>query len=94
MNNINWKVRFANKNFWLTFIPAVLLLVQVVLALFNVTFDYSDLAKKLMDIVNAVFGVLVIVGIVNDPTTHGVGDSVRAMTYEKPYDDNNPVETK
>ena len=27
---INWKVRFANKAFWLSLIPAVLLLIQVV----------------------------------------------------------------
>ena len=34
MKNINWVVRIKNKNFWLTLIPAVLLLIQVVVAPF------------------------------------------------------------
>ena len=29
MNRINWKVRIANKTFWLSLIPAALLLVPV-----------------------------------------------------------------
>jgi phi LC3 family holin len=37
--------------------------------------------------VNAVFAVLVILGIVVDPTTDGVGDSERALSYETPYKD-------
>nr|DAQ38639.1 MAG TPA: holin [Caudoviricetes sp.] len=32
---INWVVRIKNKNFWLAFIPAVLLLVQTVAAVFG-----------------------------------------------------------
>jgi phi LC3 family holin len=35
-------------------------------------------------VVNAAFGVLAILGIVTDPTTPGVKDSTRAMTYDKP----------
>ena len=38
--------------------------------------------------VDAVFALLVILGIVVDPTTAGVGDSRRAMRYEEPYRDN------
>lgn len=33
---INWKVRIRNKNFWLAVVPALLLAVQAVLALFGV----------------------------------------------------------
>ena len=43
MTNINWIVRIKNKNFWLTIIPALLLLVQVVAALFGFTLDLGDL---------------------------------------------------
>lgn len=84
---INWKVRFKNKNFWLTFIPAVLLLVQVVAALFGVTIDVSGISKKLIDVVNALFVVLALLGIVTDPTTKGVSDSSQAMTYDTPRED-------
>lgn len=82
--NINWKVRFSNKQFWLSLIPALLLLIQVVAAVFGYTLDLGDLGNRLLAVVNALFAVLAILGIVTDPTTTGVGDSDRAMTYNKP----------
>ena len=81
---INWKVRLKNKNFWITLIPAVLLLVQVVAAVFGYQLDLGDLGNKLLAVVNAAFVVLSILGIVTDPTTKGVSDSEQAMTYNKP----------
>ena len=82
--NINWTVRVKNKNFWLTIIPAVLLLAQVVANVFGYTRDLGELGNKLLEVVNAVFAVLTILGIVTDPTTAGVTDSKQAMTYEVP----------
>ena len=82
--NINWTVRFRNKSFWLSLIPAVLLLVQVVAAVFGYTLDFGDLGNKLLAVVNAVFAVLTILGVVTDPTTAGVSDSAQAMTYTDP----------
>lgn len=84
---INWTVRFKNKNFWLAVIPAVLLLIQTVAALFGFTLDLGDIGNKLIAVVNAVFGVLVILGIVNDPTTAGISDSRQAQTYSFPKKD-------
>lgn len=81
---INWIVRIKNKNFWLTVIPAVLLLVQVVAAVFGFTLDLGDLGNKLLAVVNAAFTVLSIMGIITDPTTKGISDSELAMTYIKP----------
>lgn len=81
---INWKVRIKNKNFWLTAIPAFLLLLQVVLGVFGVSLDMGDIGNKLLAVVNAAFGFLAILGIVNDPTTEGIEDSEQAMSYEKP----------
>lgn len=81
---INWKVRIKNKNFWLALIPAVLLLVQVVAAVFGFTLNLGELGNKLLAVVNALFAVLAILGIVTDPTTTGVGDSKQALTYKKP----------
>ena len=59
MKNINWIVRIKNKAFWVALIPAVLLLIQVVAAVFGYTLDLGDLGNKLLDVVNAVFAVLV-----------------------------------
>lgn len=84
MKSINWNVRIANKAFWISIIPAVLLLIQVVAAVFGFQLDLGDLGNKLLDVVNAVFAVLVILGVVADPTTKGIGDSTQAMTYDKP----------
>ena len=82
--NINWLVRLKNKTFWLSLIPAVLLLIQVVAAVFGYTLDLGDLGNKLLDVVNAVFAVLAILGVVTDPTTKGVSDSKQAMLYDEP----------
>ena len=87
MSNINWIVRIKNKNFWISLIPAVLLLVQVVAAVFGFTLELGELCDKLLAAVNALFAVLTILGIVTDPTTAGVGDSKLAMTYTKPKED-------
>lgn len=81
---INWLVRIKNKNFWLAVVPAVLLLVQVVAEVFGFALDLGDLGNKLLAVVNAVFAILSILGIVTDPTTKGISDSEQAMTYIKP----------
>lgn len=84
---INWTVRIKNKNFWLAVIPAVLLLIQTVAAVFGYTLDVGDIGNRLIAVVNAVFGVLVILGVVNDPTTAGISDSKQAQNYVTPRKD-------
>ena len=84
MKNINWLVRIKNKAFWVALIPAVLLLIQVIAAVFGYTLDLGNLGNKLLDVVNAVFAVLVILGIVRDRTTKGITDSDQALTYTEP----------
>lgn len=81
---INWTVRLKNKAFWLAIIPALLLLVQAVAALFGFSLDLGEIGNKLIAVVEAVFVVLAILGVVVDPTTKGVSDSARAMTYGEP----------
>ena len=82
---INWVVRLKNKSFWLAIIPAVLLLIQAVADVVGFQLDFGDISDKLISVVNAVFVVLSILGIVNDPTTDGIiSDSTRAMTYTAP----------
>lgn len=81
---INWKVRIKQKWFWLAIVPAVLVLVRTVAAVAGINLDLTDLGEKLIAVVEAVFTVLVILGIVVDPTTEGLRDSAQAMTYEEP----------
>ena len=71
---INWKARLKNKAFWVAMIPAILLLIQAGAAVFGFTIDLGDLGDKLLAFVNALFGVLVIAGVVIDPSSPGVGD--------------------
>lgn len=81
---LNLKVRMNNKVFWVTFIPAVLVLIKVVLSFFGIEIDITAISDKLMRIIDAVFILLGILGIVIDPTTEGVSDSEMAMCYTKP----------
>ena len=81
---INWKVRLKNVNFWLAAIAAALLVAQSIAALFGFALPVQAVEGKLLDLINAVFGLLTILGIVNDPTTHGLGDSARALGYREP----------
>lgn len=81
---INWKVRFKNKLFWVSFVSAVLLVIQALLSLFGVNINIEGLNSKLIVLIEAVFAVLSVLGVVTDFTTSGVGDSAQALTYEKP----------
>ena len=85
--NINWQIRLKNKAFWLAIIPAILLLIQAIAAVFGYKLDFADLQGKLLEVVEALFVVLTILGIVVDPTTKGIADSARALGYDEPHDD-------
>ena len=81
---INWKVRIKQKWFWVSIVCWVLLLIQAILAPFDIKIDFGFLNEYFTTIINALFGLLGLIGIVQDPTTEGVGDSSLAMTYEFP----------
>lgn len=81
---INWTVRIKNKLFWVSIIPAILLLAKQICALFGVELSIDGLSEQLVEIVGTVFAVLSLLGVVVDPTTSGVGDSARALTYDEP----------
>lgn len=82
MKKINWIVRIKNKAFWVALIPAILLLIQAIAAVFGLNINLGDLGDKLLTVINALFTVLAILGVVVDPTTPGAGDSERALTYK------------
>lgn len=81
---INWKVRLKNKAFWVAVIPAALLAVQAVLAVLGIDWQPAALNDALLTLLDAVFSLLVVLGVVTDPTTEGFSDSDRAMGYTCP----------
>lgn len=81
---INWLVRIKNKNFWLSMIPLLILLAQLVAGLFGATIDLGEVGNKILGIVDVVFAILALLGIVNDPTTEGTSDSRQALNYTEP----------
>lgn len=78
---INWKVRVLSVKFWLAIVPASLLVIQTVAAVFGYNWDFASLGKELTAVVNAVFALLTIGGVAVDPTTQGLSDSQQALTY-------------
>lgn len=78
---INWKVRLKSKKFWVAIIPAVLYLASIVAGWFGFDIQTELIAGEAMQFIESVFVVLIIMGIVVDPTTGGLDDSDRAMKY-------------
>lgn len=79
---INVKVRLNNPMFWLTIIPAAATFIYSLLGCFDIVPPISEdiLVKSLTTIITA----LTTLGVLVDPTTKGVGDSEKAMTYTNP----------
>lgn len=84
---INWKVRVKNRAFWIAIIPALALLGKQVLELFGMNVDFTNVSKELLGIIETVFVILAIVGVITDPTTKGISDSERALGYSEPNND-------
>lgn len=82
---INWKVRFQNKVWLMSFISLIVGFVYNILRAFDVIPTISQ--QLVMDIVGQFLTFLGMLGVVVDPTTEGLGDSKRAMSYEKPWVD-------
>lgn len=80
--NINWKLRFQNKVTLTAIVLAVIALVYQVLGIFGIVPAVSQ--DTIVQLAGAVINLLVLLGIVVDPTTEGLSDSQRAMGYEKP----------
>lgn len=79
---INLKVRFKNPVFWLTVIPAAVTFIYTVLGAFGVVPAISE--EMIVNIITALISALTTLGVLVDPTTKGVGDSERALGYDKP----------
>lgn len=78
MNKINWKLRLQNKVTLIALLGAIFLMAQQ----FGL-----DIPKNIQDGVNTFVYILVLLGVVNDPTTAGISDSKRALEYYEPSED-------
>lgn len=82
---INWIVRLKHRQFWIAIISALLLLSNQIAGVFN--YDISLISEQIKQIAETVLMIFVLLGIVVDPTTNGLQDSERALTYDKPKKD-------
>lgn len=82
---MNWKVRFKNKVWISSFIATIITFIYTILGMFDVAPEVTQ--NSIMNIINAVLMMLSLTGVIVDPTTAGIGDSNRAMTYEEPFAD-------
>ena len=78
MKNINWRLRFQNKATLLAIAGTLILLAQQL---------GLKLPDNIEDVVNTVLTLLVLLGVINDPTTEGISDSPNALTYAEPKKD-------
>lgn len=80
--NINWKVRLKSGPYWAGLISLVLTLIYTLLNMAGIVPQFEQ--KQVMDIVVMLLQILAFIGVVSDPTTKGLSDSVQAMGYEEP----------
>ena len=76
---INWKARFKNKAFLITFAALLVGFVYQILGLFGIVPAISE--TSIVNIITMIVNFLGLFGVVVDPTTPGAKDSDRAMTY-------------
>lgn len=80
---VNWKVRFKNKAWLASFFAAILTFVYTMFGMFDI---YPEVTKNdIGEIISSVLMFLSLMGVIVDPTTAGLNDSVRAMGYNEPY---------
>ena len=89
--SINWKVRFKNRTFLLSFISLIVAFVYNLLGMFEIVPPVTESA--VMEFVQAALVMLGMVGVIADPTTAGVSDSQRALGYDEPHKDEPPDAT-
>ena len=75
---INWKLRLQNKVTLIALLGAIFLMAQQ----FGL-----EIPQNIQDGVNTFVYILVLLCVVNDPTTAGITDSKRALEYYEPNED-------
>lgn len=89
MMNINWKIRFKNPIFWVQVIISIFtpILAYMGLTVQDLTSWGTILSALNLAVTNPYVLVLVLISLYNaviDPTTTGITDSAKALTYDEP----------
>ena len=91
MSKINWKVRIQKKSFWMAIVSALAIFVNSVAQAFGL--DYSTQVQGVVDGATGLLAVLASIGIIDDMTTKGIGDSEIAQSYTKPRNSKDPKQS-
>lgn len=83
---MNWKNRLTNYNFWISIFSAVLLILQALKIEFDIAY--------VNEIFTAVLGLLVVIGIISDPTRTTVKTNEKVKEETKVEDVKEQVEDK
>lgn len=83
--NINWKARFKNGAWLMTFISMIVVFVYDILGQLEIVPAIPK--DSVLQLVKYALYILAALGVVTDPTTKGIGDSDRAQWYTAPWDD-------
>ncbi len=76
---INLKARLKNKTFVISTAVLTVSLVYRILSLFGIFPEISE--SEIGEVINMTVNILALAGVVVDPTTEGMSDSERALTY-------------
>ena len=76
---INWKQRLRNPVFIVSLSTLVISFTYTLLSAFDIIPKIGQ--QSVLEMVDMLVKVLAMLGIVVDPTTPGINDSARAMTY-------------
>lgn len=87
---INWKVRFKNSTWLAMFISLIVGFVFNILKMFDIFPAVTE--SQIMELVTSVLTFLGLIGVLVDPTTAGLADSNRAMSYNDPWNDKTDYE--
>lgn len=82
---VNWTVRFKNKVWLASFFGAIVSFIYTILGQFEIAPVVTQ--NVVMNVINAILMMLSMLGVIVDPTTSGVNDSKRAMSYVEPWSD-------
>lgn len=82
MGEINWKLRFQNKTTLLALIGGVVAFVYQAFSMIGYVPPVSQ--DQWIQLGSMAINILVIIGVVVDPTTEGVKDSPNAQEYDEP----------
>ena len=76
---INIEARLKNKVFLISMSVLLISIIYKVLSLFGIAPSVDE--NAILEVVSMVVDFLALLGVVVDPTTKGINDSERAMTY-------------